>query len=45
MAKNSGYIPSMMGISTFFGDILIGYLGDFMGKCSLFLAPFIFSAV
>jgi len=42
MASNSGYIPSMMDAGTFFGGILIGYLGDYFKKRSLFLTPFIF---
>jgi OPA family glycerol-3-phosphate transporter-like MFS transporter 3 len=42
MAKDAGYIPSMMDCGTFFGGIFIGYLGDYMKKRSLSLAPFIF---
>jgi sugar phosphate permease len=42
MAEYSGYIPSMIDVGTFIGGILLGYLGDRMGKRSLLLAPFIF---
>jgi sugar phosphate permease len=42
MGDYSGYIPCMMDAGTLVGSIFIGYLGDYIKKRSLFLAPFIF---
>jgi sugar phosphate permease len=41
MGDYSGYIPCMMDAGTLVGSIFIGYLGDYIKKRSLFLAPFI----
>lgn len=41
MTEHSGYILMMMDVGTLLGGITIGYLGDFIKKRSLFLAPFI----
>lgn len=42
MTEHSGYIPSMIDVGTFLGGIMLGHLGDKMGKRSLLLAPFVF---
>ena len=42
MSAYSGYIPSMIDVGTFIGGVILGHLGDRMGKRSLLLPPFIF---